>query len=158
MRCPYCVELHLPLKIDMKLENRRRCQVRKMITFDDFARIVKEEVELLPEYVHEKLDGGVLADSSVYLHPKRLADDLYILGTYSVDPVFGKQIVLYYGSFVSMLGESPVTVYRDKIRETVRHEFLHHLETRAGLFSRGTLAEEDARSMQEYFKNHTTGG
>ena len=33
-----------------------------MISFEDFVRIVKEEVDLLPEYVHEKLDGGVLAD------------------------------------------------------------------------------------------------
>ena len=55
-----------------------------MLTFDDFARIVSEEVNLLPSYVHEKLDGGVLADSDVYLHPNRLSDDLYILGTYSV--------------------------------------------------------------------------
>lgn len=126
-----------------------------MLTFEDFAKIVKEEVELLPEYVHEKLDGGVLADSSVYLHPKRVADDLYILGTYSVDPVFGKQIVLYYGSFAATLKDEPEMVYRSKIRETVRHEFLHHLETRAGLYSRGTLIEEDARRMQEYYRNHS---
>ena len=42
-----------------------------MLTFDDFARIVSEEVNLLPSYVHEKLDGGVLADSDVYLYPNR---------------------------------------------------------------------------------------
>ena len=92
-----------------------------MITFDDFSRIVKEEVDLLPEYVHEKLDGGVLVDSDVYLHPDRLADDLYILGTYSVDPVFGRRIILYYGSFTATLGEASEPVYRNKIRETVRH-------------------------------------
>ena len=126
----------------------------KMISFEDFAGIVREEVEILPEYVLEKLNGGVLADSSVYLHPGRVADDLYIFGTYSTDPVFGKQIVLYYGSFRSVLGDSPESVYREKIRETVRHEFLHHLETRAGLYSKGTLAEEDARRMQEYYKSH----
>ena len=126
-----------------------------MMTFDDFARIVKEEVDLLPDYVHEKLDGGVLADSDAYLHPGRVADDLYILGTYSVDPVFGKQIILYYGSFVSTLGNAPESSYREKIRETVRHEFLHHLETRAGLYYKGTLIEEDARRMREYYKSHS---
>lgn len=125
-----------------------------MISFEDFVRIVKEEVDLLPEYVHEKLDGGVLADPGAYLHPKRLADDLYILGTYSVDPVFGKQIVLYYGSFASTLGDTSESVYRRKIRETVRHEFLHHLETRAGLYGKGSLAEEDARRMQNYYQSH----
>lgn len=122
-----------------------------MLTFDDFARIVSEEVNLLPSYVHEKLDGGVLADSDVYLHPNRLSDDLYILGTYSVDPVFGKRIILYYGSFVSTLGNASESAYRDRIRETVRHEFLHHLETRAGM---KTLAEEDARRMRDYYERH----
>lgn len=125
-----------------------------MITFDDFARIAKEEVDILPDYVHDELNGGVFADPGVYLHPGRLADDLYILGTYSVDYVFGKQIVLYYGSFVKSLGDAPESIYREKIRDTVRHEFRHHLETRAGLFYKGTLIEEDARRMEEYYKKH----
>ena len=34
-------------------------------------------------------------------------------------------------------------------------EFLHHLETNAGLFSQGSLVEEDDRRMMEYYKNHT---
>ena len=84
-----------------------------------------------------------------------MADDLYIFGTYASDPVFGKQIVLYYGSFAAVLRDSSESAYREKIRETVRHEFLHHLETRAGLFSKGTLAEEDAVKMREYYNAHT---
>ena len=125
-----------------------------MVTYEDFVRILNEEVALLPAYVHEELNGGVLADPSAYLHPGRVADDLFILGTYSMDPVFGKQIVLYYGSFAAVLGDSSESAYREKIRETVRHEFLHHLETRAGLYSKGTLAEEDAIKMQEYYNAH----
>ena len=128
-----------------------------MINFDDFARIVMEEVDILPEYVHDELNGGVLVDSIAYPHPGRLADDLYILGTYSVDPILGKQIVIYYGSFISTFGNASESVYRDKIRETVRHEFLHHLESNAGLFSKGTLLEEDNRRMMEYYKSHTDG-
>lgn len=128
-----------------------------MLSFEDFIRILNEEVEALPEYVHDKLNGGVLADSSVYLHPGRVADDLYIFGTYSVDPVFGKQIILYYGSFTAVLGDSSESAYRKKIRETVRHEFLHHLETRAGMYSKGTLAEQDAIKMREYYNSHRAG-
>ena len=105
-------------------------------------------------YVHDKLDGGVLADSDVYLHPGRVEDDLYILGTYSVDPVFGRRIILYYGSFQAVLGDASESDYREKIRETVRHEYLPHLETRAGLYRKGTLAEEDARRMMEYYQSH----
>ena len=127
-----------------------------MVTYEDFTRILNEEVASLPDYVHEELNGGVLADPDRYLHPGRLADDLYILGTYSVDPVFGKQIVLYYGSFAVTLGNAGEQVYRTRIRETVRHEFLHHLETLAGLNKNGSLAEEDARRMQEYYKLHSS--
>ena len=142
------------MKNRLRKDGRSRMMDGMMLSFEDFTRILNEEVEALPEYVHEKLNGGVLADSSVYLHPGRVADDLYIFGTYSADPVFGKQIVLYYGSFAAVLGDSSESAYREKIRETVRHEFLHHLETRAGLYSKGTLAEEDAIKMQEYYNAH----
>ena len=117
-----------------------------MVTYEDFTRILNEEVASLPDYVHEELNGGVLADPDRYLHPGRLADDLYILGTYSV----------YYGSFAVTLGNAGEQVYRTRIRETVRHEFLHHLETLAGLNKKGSLAEEDARRMQEYYKLHSS--
>lgn len=142
------------MKNRLRKDGRSRMMDGMMLSFEDFTRILNEEVKALPEYVHEKLNGGVLADSSVYLHPGRVADDLYIFGTYSADPVFGKQIVLYYGSFAAVLGDSSESAYREKIRETVRHEFLHHLETRAGLYSKGTLAEEDAIKMQEYYNAH----
>ena len=122
-----------------------------MISYDEFSRIAKEELYQLPEYVHEGLNGGVLTDPAAYPHPARLADDLYIMGTYSVDPGRGKQIVLYYGSFTASLGEAGEKVYREQIRETVRHEFLHHLETRAGLFGKNTLVEEDRERMMKYF-------
>ena len=124
------------------------------MTYDRFAEIAQEEVELLPDYVHEELNGGVLIDPKVYPHPRRLAEDLYILGIYSTDPILGKQIVLYYGSFLTTLGNADEDRYRARIRDTVRHEFLHHLETRAGLFGKGTLIEEDENRMRRYYLAH----
>ena len=122
--------------------------------FDRFSDIVEEELALLPEYVHDELNGGVLTDRSAYLHPGRVADDLYILGTYSTDPVMGKQIVLYYGSFMAVMGNAGEETFRAQIRETLRHEFRHHLETRAGLFHSGTLIEEDRETMKKYYLRH----
>ena len=127
------------------------------MTFDEFSEIAEEELALLPEYVHEELNGGVLTDRNALLHPGRLADDLYILGTYSSDPVMGKQIVLYYGSFMASMGHAGDQAIRDQIRETLRHEFRHHLETRAGLFRKGTLIEEDAEKMKKYYMRHRCG-
>ena len=124
------------------------------MTYDEFEEAVREEVELLPPYAKEELNGGVLVDPAAYLHPARAADDLYILGTYSVHPVFGKQIVLYYGSFQAAVQPQGEESMRRQIRETVRHEFLHHLETRAGLTGQGTLVEEDRDRMIRYYMRH----
>lgn len=121
------------------------------MTFDEFADIAQEEIALLPDYVMDELTGGVLVDENAKLHPGRVADDLYILGTYSTGEITGKQIVLYYGSFMAVFGNSSDAVIRAQIRETIRHEFRHHLETRAGLFWKGTLIEEDAEKMRKYY-------
>ena len=124
------------------------------MTFDEFTAVVEEELALLPDYVHQELNGGVLTDPGVYLHPARLADDLYILGTYSSDPVMGKQIVLYYGSFQKTMRGADERAVRQQIREALRHEFLHHMETRAGMFGKGTLIESDHESMMKYFMRY----
>lgn len=124
------------------------------MTLDRFTEIAEEELAMLPDYVHEELNGGVIVDPKVYPHPRRLAEDLYILGTYSTDPILGKQIVLFYGSFLVTMPRAGEERFRAQIRDTLRHEFLHHLETRAGLFGRGTLVEEDENRMMRYYLAH----
>ncbi len=124
-----------------------------MMTFDEFEAIAAEEAGLLPEYAYDELSGGVLVDYSTYLHPGRVADDLYILGTYSMG-LMGKQVVLYYGSFMATMGGCSAERIRRQIRETLRHEILHHLESRGGLFFAGTLIEEDREKMIRYYMMH----
>lgn len=125
-----------------------------MISIERFNEIVEEELKLLPDYVFEELNGGVVVDEKVNLHPKRLADDLYIMGTYSTSPVMGKQIVIYYGSFTKTMPYADEEALRLKIRDTLRHEFRHHMETRAGFFGKGTLIDEDKQEMDRYFLMH----
>ncbi len=125
-----------------------------MLTYDEFEAMVREEMDQLPDYVHKDLNGGVLIDPSAYLHPGRVADDLYILGTYSRNGYLGKQIVLYYGSFMATIGHADREHIRAQVRDTLRHEFLHHMETRAGMFWKGTLIEEDRNRMIRYYMRH----
>ena len=125
-----------------------------MISIERFNEIVEEELALLPEYVFEELNGGVIVDEKINLHPKRMADDLYIMGTYSTSPVMGKQIVLYYGSFARTMPYADEDTLRLKIRDTIRHEFRHHMETRAGFFGKGTLIDEDKQEMDRYYLMH----
>ena len=123
------------------------------MSFDDFADIVDDEMNLLPDYCYDELNGGVVVDEAAYPHPARQADDLYILGTYSADPVLGRQIRLYYGSFRACIRDNPESMQR-QIRSTLRHEFLHHLEARAGIYGKDSLAEEDRQNMIRYFERH----
>ena len=125
-----------------------------MISIERFNEIVEEELALLPEYVFNDLNGGVVVDEKINLHPDRLADDLYIMGTYSTSPVMGKQIVIYYGSFTKTMPYADEETLRLKIRDTIRHEFRHHMETRAGFFGKGTLIDEDKQEMNRYFLMH----
>jgi len=122
-----------------------------LLTYDEFEQIVREELSLLPDYARDHLSGGVLIDPAAYLHPARVADDLYILGTYSTGSYMGSQIILYYGSFMAAMGSASLEAIRFQVRETLRHEFLHHLETRAG---EKTLVEEDRDRMIKYFMRH----
>ena len=125
-----------------------------MISYDEFEELVKEELNLLPDYVHQDLNGGVLIDPAAYLHPARVKDDLYILGTYSHGGIMGKQIILYYGSFVMTMQSATAEQIRLQVRATLRHEFLHHLENQAGLYWKGTLIEEDHDRMMRYYMRH----
>ena len=125
-----------------------------MISYDEFELLVREEMNALPPYVFKELNGGVLIDPGVYLHPARVKDDLYILGTYSFGSSLGKQIILYYGSFMATMGNAPMEQIRGQVRDTLRHEFLHHMETRAGQFWKGTLIEDDRDRMMRYYMRH----
>ncbi len=123
------------------------------MTYDEFAAAVDEETRQLPPYVFEELYGGVLVDPGAYLHPDRLADDLYILGTFSRG-IYGSQIILYYGSFQASAGFTDDETMRRMIRDTLRHEFRHHLETRAGMFGKDSLIREDRERMRAYQERH----
>lgn len=126
-----------------------------MIDFMEFSDIVQEEAALLPDYAFEGLNGGIVVHEEAKLHPNRLADDLYILGIYQVDHLLGKQVVIYYGSFAASIHTDNPDVIRRRIRETLRHEIRHHLETEAGLYGTGTLIEEDWNSMVDYYRSHS---
>ena len=120
---------------DLEKEERGDNGPCRVPSFDEFADIVDEEMNLVPDYVYEELNGNVVMEDQAYPHPDRLADDLYILGIYN--PVLGKQVRIHYGSFAASLKPAGMEAYQKQIRQTLQHEFLHHLETRAGLFGKG---------------------
>lgn len=76
-------------------------------------------------------------------------EDLYILGEYCQDPYLGRSIVIYYGSFEPVFGDLSPLELRRELRDTLRHEFRHHVEALAG---ENGLDLEDEAWLAEYLE------
>ena len=105
----------------------------------------------LPAAFFRELNNGVIVQEYARPHPRGVADDLYILGDYTRSPNFGRGITLYYGSFVRMMEDADEEQVTRKIREVLRHEFRHHLESLSG--ERG-LEIEDEIFLARYLRSH----
>lgn len=102
-----------------------------MLTIQEVNEILNELVDELPTEVFTDLSGGISLVPERKVNPQGRSEDLLIMGEYRCDQM-GKRIVIYYGSFVSVLGECPFEMWKDRLRQVLRHEFVHHLEIMAG--------------------------
>jgi len=121
------------------------------ITLERFMEITADMMDELPEVFFKELNNGVIVQDYAKPHPKRQADDLYILGEYSRSYSYGRGITLYYGSFIRMMPWADEEAMTQKIREVLRHEFRHHLE---GLSGVRDLEVEDDIFLRKYLDNH----
>jgi len=105
----------------------------------------------MPCEFYRELSGGILLKPEAKLHRHSLpVHDLYILGEYHYDSL-GRYIVLYYQSFAYVYGHLPGEALKHQIRQTVKHEFTHHLESLAG---ERELEVKDAQSLWRYRRQH----
>jgi hypothetical protein len=122
-----------------------------MLTLDETQRALETLVERLPEAIFYELNGGVLLKEDVRLSPHRVQDDLFVLGEYYRDPVFGRYVVIYYGSMRRVFGHLPRDRFIEELDRVLKHELTHHLEDRAG---DRDLEIEDARQLLHYYARH----
>lgn len=104
----------------------------------DFPDI--EEVEILLEEIAEdipyeffkELNKGIILLPNYKLHHEsRAKDKLYILGEYVRD-FSGRHITIYYGSYKQIYSGISRDRLKEKLKDTLLHEFTHHLESLAG--------------------------
>lgn len=124
-----------------------------MVSIDEFRRILSEIADELPADLFENLSGGIVLIPEAKMHPEARNNDLYIMGEYHYDSLMGRRISIYYGSFAVTCGHLDETALRERISHTLRHEFLHHLESQGG---QRDLEVTDFIQLQEY-KNQTVG-
>ena len=120
---------------------------------DNFPSI--EEVHLMLDEISEeipaeffaRLNEGIVLLPQHKNHPESKPNNkLYIMGEYRRS-ITGRNIVIYYGSFEQIYSGISETSLRQKLKDTLLHEFTHHLESLAG--EKG-LEIKDAQSMEKY--------
>lgn len=121
---------------------RRRAMRRRGLSFEEFMRLADRVVDEIPPRLCRDLNGGFVA-----LPGEKRDGELLVLGEYVWSNLLGRHVVLYYGSFAALLGDSPRGVWERELRRTVRHELRHHLESLAGV---DCLAREDAEFLARF--------
>jgi hypothetical protein len=101
----------------------------------------------LPEQFYRELNGGILLLPEKRISPEAINNDLYTLGEYHYSYSMGRYITMYYGSFEAVYGHLSPEDIKVQLRETLRHEFTHHLESLAG---EKDLEIEDERQLAKY--------
>lgn len=121
-------------------------------TIEEVHKILDEVSEELPIEFFEELNEGIILLPEYKMHPEsRKMDRLYIMGEYSRS-ITGRHIVIYYGSFKKVYNGVSMRTLREKLKDTLLHEFTHHLESLAG--ERG-LEIKDFQDIQIYRKKRT---
>lgn len=121
-------------------------------TIEEIHEILDEIAEEIPKYFFEQLNEGIILLPEYKIHPEsREIGRLYIMGEYSRS-ITGRHIVIYYGSFKKVYNGVSMRTLRQKLKDTLLHEFTHHLESLAG--ERG-LEIKDFHDIQKYRKKRT---
>ena len=102
-----------------------------MLTFEEVGEILDGIAEELPRELFRDLNGGILLLPEACQDRGDKARGLYTMGEYVHDEM-GRYIIIYYGSFVALYKNLPPEKLREELRETLIHEFTHHIESLAG--------------------------
>ncbi len=102
-----------------------------MYSYEECGVMFDEIADSMPYELYRELSGGLRLVERSKLHPKAVANDLYILGEYHRNSI-GKYIVFYYGSIIRVYGNLPKDRFCEMLRRILAHELRHHNEYLAG--------------------------
>jgi hypothetical protein len=102
-----------------------------LLTFEEVGNILDAIAEELPKEFFKDLNGGILLLPEANQGRSDSSHSFYIMGQYVRD-IMGRYIIIYYGSFVALYKDLPPEKLRKKLKETIIHEFTHHIESLAG--------------------------
>lgn len=123
---------------------------------DELHEILDKIAEEIPREFFKELNQGIILVADSKLHPESGdLNKLYTMGEYIRIGAGGhaltRQIVIYYGSFKKVYSGRSLGFIKEKLRETLIHEFVHHLESLGG--EKG-LEIEDAERLADYRRRY----
>ena len=122
-----------------------------MLDFDQTKEALDEIAAEIPEELFRELNGGIILAAEA--KPSRELPGIYTMGEYHNDRKgfggLGRYIVIYHGSFIALYGYLQPQQFKVKLKETLLHEFTHHIESLAG--ERGLEVEDEKRMVR--FRN-----
>ena len=119
---------------------------------DRMGEILDMLAEELPEEFYKDLSAGIVLTPEIRKSP--YGDDLTIMGEYFRSNL-GRGIRIYGGSINSVYGWMSEEKMTEQLREVLRHEFTHHMESLAG--ERG-LEIKDEKQIREYLDSKARRG
>lgn len=116
---------------------------------DEVEAMLEEILEGFPQELFQDLNGGILLLPESKRNSDPRLHQLYILGEYHSGGTMGRYIVLYFGSFQAVFGNADKKQLGIELERTLKHEFVHHLESLAG--ERG-LEREDRQFILDFLE------
>ncbi|SET52479.1 Zinicin-like metallopeptidase [Natronincola peptidivorans] len=122
-------------------------------SIEEVHHLLDAIAEEIPKDFYKELNGGILLLPESKEHPQsRSSDKLYIMGEYQRSHSTGRTIKIYYGSFKRAYKEISKSRLYQKLKDTLLHEFTHHLESLAG--EKG-LEIKDAHMLNRYKERYS---
>lgn len=109
-----------------------------------FTRLAGAISDELPSRLLRDLNGGISV-----LPGKKKDGKYFLMGEYIEDPILGRSIFIYYGSFREVLGDAPQGEWEEELRETIVHELRHHVESLAGVDDLSVEEEEELAAEED---------
>ena len=119
---------------------------RNEMDLNRMGEILDDLAEEIPEEFYRDLSAGIVLTPEIKKSP--YGDDMTIMGEY-VRSNLGRGIKIYGGSINSVYGWMSEEQMTEQLREVLRHEFTHHIESLAG--ERG-LEIKDEEQIREYLE------
>lgn len=121
-----------------------------MISMEEFETLADKVANEIPNVFYTDLNGGIQLKEEERLHPlSKEKAPVYILGLYIKDDALGCRIDLYYGSFAKVCERFSKERVEKEIRDVLRHEFQHHVETMCGKIDLILEDEEELNSIRK---------